>query len=177
MIRVAFFAEGIPTPQGSHRAFVPRGGRFPVVVNDNPRTDQWKDTLAFYFRRAAGPAWSPRPESCVVCCVFLMPRPASHVTPAGLLRRGAPLRPNIRRADLDKLQRALGDALTKLAWDDDCQIVRWHPESVYSRSRFGAAVEISFLESAFESRLSPMGASLVERLAGCVVHNTDPDVR
>lgn len=177
MIHVSFFAEGIPAPQGSHKAFMKPGMRFPVIRNDNPKTDAWRDSVAFWFRQAVGPSWSPRPEACMVCCVFLMPRTASHLTSTGALTRSAPLRPMIRRADLDKLQRALGDALTKLAWNDDCQIVRWHAESVYSRTRFGAAVEISFLESAFESRLSPMGASLVERLSGCSVHNTDPDVR
>lgn len=34
--------------------------------------------------------------------------------------------PCTKGADLDKLARGLGDALTGYAYDDDCQIVMWH---------------------------------------------------
>lgn len=47
---------------------------------------------------------------------FVMPRPKS--TP----KRSTP--PAVKRPDLDKLARAVGDALTKVVWADDSQIVR-----------------------------------------------------
>lgn len=39
--------------------------------------------------------------------------------------------PCTKGADLDKLARGLGDALTGIAYYDDCQIVRWDIQKEY----------------------------------------------
>ena len=38
MRELRFFVPGIPAPQGSMRAFMRPGARFPVVTADNPKT-------------------------------------------------------------------------------------------------------------------------------------------
>jgi len=47
---LTFFVPGIPAPQGSMRAFMPKGARFPVVTADNPKTTR---------KRATKPAATP----------------------------------------------------------------------------------------------------------------------
>lgn len=53
-------------------------------------------------------------------CTFFFARAKSHYTSKGELRKGAPVVP---RGDLDKLIRAIGDALSKVIYADDVQIV------------------------------------------------------
>lgn len=161
MIRVRFFAEGVPAVQGSHKAFVVAGKA--RITDDDPKTRPWRTDLAWSFRRAA-PGWRSTVLPVAVSAVFLFRRPKSHLTAKGELRPGAPRRPSAKGHDLDKLQRAVGDALSKIAWEDDSQIVRWDPETAYTRDLAGAAFEIRVLESDYDCRLSPLSCALVAGL-------------
>ena len=54
-------------------------------------------------------------------CEFVIPRSNTHYTKVSkVLRRGAPTVPP---GDLDKMFRAVGDALSKVVYRDDVQIV------------------------------------------------------
>ena len=53
----------------------------------------------------------------------------SHYTGKGALKASAPVAPG--KPDLDKLARAVGDALTGVAYRDDAQITRWHLQKRY----------------------------------------------
>jgi crossover junction endodeoxyribonuclease RusA len=114
---ITFTVFGVAQPQGSARAFMPKGARFPVVTSDNPQLKQWRQLVAAEASRA------------------LNARPASErgliVGPVRLIARfylarpksiGAKAVPHLTRPDLDKIVRAAGDALTGVLWRDDSQI-------------------------------------------------------
>ena len=46
----------------------------------------------------------------------------------------------------DKLQRAVGDALTRLAWRDDSQIVAWHAYKHYTTPEHPVGATITIRE-------------------------------
>ena len=115
---IRFFAPGVPQGQGNHR--VSRAGR---VYETNSRLSAWRDTVANVARMARlKHRAEPLDEPVEVAVVFRMPRPKRP-------KFDEPAVP----PDLDKLQRALGDALTTSGViADDSRIVRWHPEKRYA---------------------------------------------
>lgn len=110
---------GTPVPQGSSRAFV-RGGRA-VVTSANPRLRSWRADAAWSISEVArrdGPLEGP----VHVGAVFLFPRPVSHFGRKGLLPSAPML--HAQKPDLDKLLRALLDAMTEGgAIRDDSRVV------------------------------------------------------
>jgi crossover junction endodeoxyribonuclease RusA len=114
---------GPAQPQGSTRAFVvtPKGGGKPraVVTSDNPRMRPWRAEV----RDAALQQWGERvlwPTGAVeVSAEFVLPIPRSKQTK----RKAWPVFPEVK-PDLDKLGRALLDALTGCAFKDDAQVGR-----------------------------------------------------
>jgi crossover junction endodeoxyribonuclease RusA len=62
--------------------------------------------------------------------VFRFPRPRSHYRTNGQLRKNAPIRQD-KRPDLDKLLRAVGDALSGSVINDDSQISRVAASKIY----------------------------------------------
>lgn len=119
MDEIIFFAEGVPAPQGSKRHV--GGGR---LIESSRQVGQWRDTV----RRFAITAMGDRPPidgPVYLVQVFALPRPKSHYGTgrnSGRVKRGAPHRPPVR-PDLDKLARAVGDALTGVCYRDDAQVV------------------------------------------------------
>lgn len=63
---------------------------------------------------------------------FVFVRPKSHYTSKGELRAGAPTHPG--KPDIDKLCRAVLDALTGILYHDDAQVV-----SLNASKRYGVA--------------------------------------
>jgi crossover junction endodeoxyribonuclease RusA len=109
---VTFFCTGVPVPQGSMKAFMPRNGRVPIVTSDNKKTKPWRADVRAKAEDMFGEVM-PGPVSLRL--EFVMPRPKSApkrvVWPA-------------TRPDLDKLTRAIGDALKGVAYRDDSQVCR-----------------------------------------------------
>lgn len=107
-----FFAEGTPVPQGSKNAYV-RGGRA-VLVDANPRLKAWRSAVRSAAEAAIAEAgWETLDEPCRVYLGFTMPRPKRP-------RWGLPA----VKPDLDKLTRAVFDALTDAGvWRDDSRVV------------------------------------------------------
>jgi Holliday junction resolvase RusA-like endonuclease len=116
-----FTAYGIPRPQGSKRHV---GNGVMIEASD---VKPWRKAIA----NAVFEAWISSGDDrsftgpVVVWATFFMPRPKS-------VRR---LLPTVS-PDLDKLQRALGDALSidSQALTDDAIIVKWHSAKVYADS-------------------------------------------
>lgn len=164
LLRVVVFGD--PQPQGSVTAFVPldragyplaRGGRNrdgsyrkgSVVVNltsDNPKLKGWRKTVA----AAAGAKWEGEPiegESLEVETHFFMERPKNHWGTgrnAHLLKDWAPAAP-LTIPDVDKLQRAILDALTGVVYKDDNLVTCAPPEKHYavpSQSGDGQGVRV-----------------------------------
>ena len=110
-----FVVLGQPVPQGSMKHV--GGGR---IVSKSPKLKEWREKIAQVVREQAG---EPAHRFAVsVTAVFVFNKPKT-------VQRDRPTVP----PDLDKLQRALGDAISIDAkyLTDDSQIVEWHSEKVY----------------------------------------------
>jgi crossover junction endodeoxyribonuclease RusA len=114
---VAFCVHGIPAPKGSTKAFPVRrrNGRMGAAVTEaNPHTRPWVAAVQWAVAaRLTGVV--PFPRGPVALSInFALPRPKS------LPRR---VTDHCKKPDLDKLVRAIKDALTGLVWTDDAQVV------------------------------------------------------
>lgn len=126
--------RGIPAPQGSHRSFKVKSGAV-VTTDDNPRTRPWKAAvtaeaeLAVAKAELTDPAYDRRPVA--VAITFRFPRPRGHYGKRGLLP-SAPAQ-MVSMPDIDKLVRAVLDALTGIVWRDDAQVVVLEIRKAYQR--------------------------------------------
>lgn len=123
-------AYGTPAPQGSKTLMRGR------MVEANPRVRAWRATVTAAAQAAlmAAPQWNAEHTAVVLHVTFTLPRPALHYRTgryAHLLRPDAPVR-HTRTPDLDKLVRAVGDALTVAGvWVDDSRVVRLVASKAY----------------------------------------------
>lgn len=117
---VTFTVRGLPVPQGSSRAFAV-GGKARIVSTSAPLS-AWRNAIAVAASREMGtdPLLD---EPLSVTATFMLPRPASipkkRVYPAV-------------KPDLDKLARALMDALTGVVWRDDSRVVEMSIDKRYT---------------------------------------------
>jgi Holliday junction resolvase RusA-like endonuclease len=109
---IVFTAIGKPEPQGSARAFMPKGARYPVVTSDNPKLKAWRRDVAQAARQAYRGALIEGPVRVVAA--FYLPRPQR-------LRWD---RAHVTRPDADKLGRAIGDSLSGVIYRDDGQVTQ-----------------------------------------------------
>lgn len=165
----SFFVPGEPITEGSTRAFA--SGQRVVVTHDRGRElDQWRIKVAHAAEAAAQAAyWEPRYDGPVeVWAEFRLPRPKS----APKSRKHAQMKP-----DLDKLQRAVGDALAPYkrpgVLRDDSRIVSWsavkryadgaHPAGVMVRvSKAQDHVTGQSLTTIDDIRNAPAGATIID---------------
>lgn len=124
---------GQAEPQGSKRAFVPKGGTRPVLVEDNKRLRSWRMDVRAMMGRAchdAGVEGIPFPQGVPVAVTMVMyvSRPQGHYGSGKNARSLKPSAPAIPATgfDCDKCARSLGDAGTGVFWHDDRQIAEWH---------------------------------------------------
>lgn len=117
---IVFTVPGDPQPQGSARAFLRPGGRFPVVTSDNPKLKGWRKTVAQHAQRVFRDA--PIEGPIRVVAAFYLRRPKK--------LRGD--RPHTTRPDVDKMARALGDALSGVVYHDDGQITQFKVTKAYA---------------------------------------------
>lgn len=115
-MRVEFWVAGIPQPQGSARAFAPKGWKRAVITTDNTNLKPWRQEVAMMARVemtaiGEGPI-DDQPVS--VRCEFRFVRPKS------LNRRVVH---KLTKPDIDKLLRGILDALTGIVFRDDSQVV------------------------------------------------------
>lgn len=95
---VEFIVLGVPVPQGSMK-FVGKGR----VVSDNPKLAPWRNKVTTAARQALGPGWQPWDGPVAMDLVLTLPRPKSAPKTKVTFPQTKP--------DLDKLLRAIGDAL------------------------------------------------------------------
>lgn len=117
MIECSFTVPGAAAPQGSKRAIRLRNGRV-ALVESSARVKPYRAVVAL----AAREAWSQPPVTGAVTVRldFTFARPKSHFTAKGAIRSGAPHFPG--KPDIDKLCRAVLDALTGVVYADDAQV-------------------------------------------------------
>lgn len=105
------FVAGRAAPQGSKRHV---GGG--VLVESSKAVGPWRTLVAWHVAQVFTDP--PLDGPIAVEVDFVMPRPAA--TP----KRRTP--PATKKPDVDKLARAILDALTGVVWRDDSQIVDMH---------------------------------------------------
>lgn len=120
MTVVELTVVGVAAPQGSKTRT-----RF-GLKEDNPNTKPWRGIVADDAAKAmAGAGLIQDPVR--VTARFFFPRPKSHYRTgkyAHLLRDDAPFTVD-KKPDLDKLQRAIGDALGGVVLREDSLIAQW----------------------------------------------------
>lgn len=104
-----FFVAGRPAPQGSKR-HVGNG----IMVESSKAVAPWRTTVAWHAAQVH--LGAPLDGALLVRLEFLMPRPTS------LPKKKATPR-HTKRPDVDKLTRAVNDALSGVIWRDDSQVV------------------------------------------------------
>lgn len=122
-----FTVPGIPQTKGSTRSFVVKGR--PVTTSDNPNLKSWEHAVRVTaLERGLVPTTLP----AAVRIEFILPRPKSHFGAKGILPRCAAER-HAKKPDVDKLTRAVLDALTGVAYHDDAQVYRASGEKRYAQ--------------------------------------------
>lgn len=132
---VHLLVVGVPVPQGSTRTFVREGRAFTTHAKPGPLS-LYRDAIALAWERHPVKRPAPMSEPVVLHCTFVFKRPQAHYLPANrkrnerAVREDAPLYMT-NKPDVDKLLRAVADALTGRAYDDDKRVVQMHGIKVY----------------------------------------------
>lgn len=116
-MRLEFTIYGEAQPQGSAKAFIPRGWSRPVITSDNVRLKSWRQLVA----EGAQVALMKLPERDRVLALggvrltiaFYLPRPKSLPK-----KRTA----HTKKPDIDKLVRSVCDSLAQIVYADDRQV-------------------------------------------------------
>jgi Holliday junction resolvase RusA-like endonuclease len=138
---ITFTVYGEPKTAGSKRAFNRPGAKYPTIVDDNPKSRDWKEHVS----SAARQTYSGALLTCALCVsfAFYRIRPASHYNGKGELNKtGRESLAPATRPDVLKLARAVEDAMTGVVYRDDAQIVDERLTKLWGEP---ARVEISIL--------------------------------
>lgn len=112
---IRFTVQGKPQPQGSTRAFMPKGARFPIITSDNTKLKPWRQDIASQALIAMHESGCSMNDGPIhVECSFFFLKPKS--TKKSITYK-------ITKPDIDKLQRAIYDGITGICIRDDSQIV------------------------------------------------------
>ena len=134
----SFFVPGTPAGQGSKRSV--GNNQF---IESSKHTMPWRHTIA---ATAGQYITAPSDKALIISCTFYFPRPKVHYTSKGILKATAP-RFKVTDPDLDKLLRAVGDALSRgLAYFDDNQIIHWDTWKLYCDRNEQPGLRITLIE-------------------------------
>ena len=144
--RLSFSVAGTPIPQGSKRVWVnSKTGKAQMTEDAGVRHSTWRNEVTGQARQAmsdVGRFGEPYREPISCSVTFAFHRPLSHYGSgrnSEVVKPSAPPYP-AKPPDLDKLVRAVWDALTSVVWVDDGQVIaatirkqyvhRWEGEGV-----------------------------------------------
>jgi crossover junction endodeoxyribonuclease RusA len=114
MVKVSFTVYGKAEPQGSTRAFIPKGWKRAIITSDNPKLKSWRQELAKVSMQACRHKGEfPLSEAVGVVLTFIFAPPKK---PKSVYKTTRP--------DLDKLMRSTLDGMTGIVYDDDSQVVK-----------------------------------------------------
>jgi crossover junction endodeoxyribonuclease RusA len=121
---IEFSCYGEPQPQGSARALMLPGKKYPSVFTDNPQLKKWREKVALQAKeamRTRGLQLFARDVPLRVDLAFYFKRPKS-------VRDR--IHPTVK-PDKDKLERAVLDALTGAIYADDAQVTQGETSKFY----------------------------------------------
>lgn len=111
---ISFFVPGAPAPQGSKR-HVGHG----ILVESSKQVKPWRsDVKTAAWVTMSNSGLTPFDGPVTASLEFVMPRPKSAP------KRTTP--PAVKRPDIDKLIRAVLDAVKDVVWLDDSQVTVLH---------------------------------------------------
>jgi Holliday junction resolvase RusA-like endonuclease len=145
---VSFHAPGLPISQGSKRHV--GGGR---MIESSRKLAPWRANVA----QSAAAAMGDKPlldEPLWMAVMFSFWRPQAHYRTgkyAEMLKPSAPAQP-ITYPDIEKLVRAVNDAIEGIVFRNDSQVVRLFAEKVYDK-QLGASVVLGPLDDPLPERL------------------------
>jgi Holliday junction resolvase RusA-like endonuclease len=124
MSSLIFAVEGKAETQGSTRAFMPKGARFPIITSTNPKLKAWRSRVAMAaleaMRESGFGFIGEGPIRLDAAFYFTPPKSKRNV---GKYKD--------TRGDWDKYSRALSDAMTGTVYRDDSQIAVAFIEKLY----------------------------------------------
>lgn len=148
---LTFSVDGIPAPQGSKRYLGQRGGKG-ITVESSKRTAPWRaDVRAAAteaVRVADGYAQTLWDRPIAVSVAFRFARPKSHYGSGGnvdVIKGSAPSF-HCQTPDVDKLARAVLDAMTGIVYADDKTIHRLVANKWWTSDKPGADVSVQVIE-------------------------------
>ena len=125
-MRCSFVVYSKAAPQGSKR-FLGKG----VMVESSKRVKPFRQDVRYAALDSIPEDW-PMDKPMRVHYRFHFKRPSSHLTTKGNLTKSAPLHPTGRNVgDIEKLARAVSDALSGVAFTDDSQVIEMRLEKSY----------------------------------------------
>jgi len=131
MRRLHIITHGAPATQGSKKGFI--RGRKVVMVEMDEKLPAWRAAVEAAARQAADPEWVTIDSAVSISGEIRLRKPKTTKYPD--YPAGVP--------DLDKLQRAIGDALTKSAViKDDSRICHWDIRKVWADEMPGMDIVI-----------------------------------
>ena len=144
---ISFFVPGVPIPKGSAKAFYIKAlGRAVVTQDNGDKQKPWASMIAVVAQEHfAKPIEGP----VMISLAFKMPRLKGHFGSgknAGVLKASAPVY-HIVKPDVDKLERCVYDALTGIAWKDDCQVAVGAHKSKKYGDKPGVFIKINEIRS------------------------------
>jgi len=125
-MNVSFFVHGNPQTAGSRSFYGFTKSGKAIMAPANKQQKSWQELVRIEAQLALPLAWKfPIAGPVTLATLWVLPRPKNHYRTGkycGTLRKDAPSICAVK-PDEDKLQRALRDALTKIVWQDDAQVV------------------------------------------------------
>jgi Holliday junction resolvase RusA-like endonuclease len=135
-LMLTFRVYGVAMPKGNMRAFLKRGMKFPIVTESNRSVKSWQQLVA----EGASRALQDAPQDLIafgvrVTVCFYLPRPKKHHKVGVFVA-------HCTAPDLDKLSRAVLDALSKVAYYDDAQVTELVAGKYYTTTNGAAYVDV-----------------------------------
>jgi crossover junction endodeoxyribonuclease RusA len=136
---LAFTVFGVPLSKGNHRAFWKPGMKYPILTESNRNVKSWQQLV----QQGASHQLQQLPASergllsgaVRLTIAFYLPRPKKYD------KRGVFV-PHVKSPDLDRLERAILDALTAVAYRDDKQVTEMIAGKYYAEVNGAAHVDI-----------------------------------
>jgi Holliday junction resolvase RusA-like endonuclease len=144
--RTELFVQGTPKPQGSKRAIMGKHQRFPSVIESAGQAlKDWRGDV----RYAASRLGVKHEGSVSVCLHFHLQRPKAHFGSgknSGNLKPSAP-KYHTQKPDVDKLSRAVLDALTDVLFGDDSCVCHLEAKKEWAVGKAGCLITVQSLEA------------------------------
>lgn len=120
---IEVFVQGKPVPQGSLNPmpFKRKNGKLGVNVFQKPELIEWRESIAKVVKENRKGVFFSKETPVKVCLFFRLLRPKS-------AKRKFP---SCKGIDIDKACRSVLDALSEVAYADDCQVVFLSAMKVY----------------------------------------------